>query len=80
MTSSELSDALNPYASHSRSQPPTNYPGPFHQNVTDVQNYVPHRSELELAIPEVQPLTVETPCVVSHYLCLYTYRVLDRCR
>lgn len=64
MTSSELSDALNPYAGHPRSQPPPNYPGPFHQNVIGVQNYVPHRSELELAIPEVQPLTVETPCVV----------------
>jgi len=64
MTSSELSDALNPYAGHPRSHPPPNYSGLFHQNVIDVQNYVPHRSELELAIPEVQPLTVETPCVV----------------
>jgi len=68
MTSSELSDALNPYAGHIRSQPPPNYLGPFHQNVIGVQNYVSHRSELELAIPEIQPPTVETPCVISHYL------------
>lgn len=55
MTSSELSDALNPYAGHPRSrQTLQNCLDSCQQNVINVQNYAPHRSELELAIPEAQ--------------------------
>ncbi|KXN83740.1 hypothetical protein AN958_00883 [Leucoagaricus sp. SymC.cos] len=59
---SELSDALNPYAGHPRSrQPAPNYLDPFQQNALTAQDYTPHRSELELAIPESQPPLMETP-------------------
>lgn len=62
MTSSELSDALNPYAGHPRlRQPVQSYPDPLQQNVIDAQNYVPHRSELELAIPEAQSPSIGLP-------------------
>ncbi|KAF5363724.1 hypothetical protein D9756_000742 [Leucocoprinus leucothites] len=57
-----MTHALNPYAGHSRSQQPaSNYLDSFQQNAVGVQNYIPHRSELELAIPENQHSPVETP-------------------
>jgi len=58
MPSSELSDALNPYASHIRQRtsvagysPPNNNLS-FQPVVQPPQQYVPHVSELEMAIAE----------------------------
>ncbi|KAG7449061.1 uncharacterized protein BT62DRAFT_963894 [Guyanagaster necrorhizus] len=60
MGTSELSDALNPsyaVAVPYRNRPPQNsYPEPYHPVVQPPQQYAPHRSELELAISEPQPL------------------------
>lgn len=54
MPTSELSDALNPYASQSRQRPIQNFPN--YSNVPQAPpNYVPHRSELERAIAERPP-------------------------
>ncbi|KAG6833902.1 hypothetical protein H0H87_007913 [Tephrocybe sp. NHM501043] len=54
MPSSELSNALNPYINQSR--PRANYTAPYDQVAPpQPQPYVPHRSELELAISEPPP-------------------------
>ncbi|KAG6903491.1 hypothetical protein C0995_005514 [Termitomyces sp. Mi166 len=54
MPSSELSNALNPYANQPRPRP--SYSVPYEQlPPPQPQLYVPHRSELELAISEPQP-------------------------
>jgi len=56
MSSSELSNALNPYVvqTRSRSSNPSYSPA-LHPVVQPPQQYVPHRSELELAISEPPP-------------------------
>ncbi|KAG6854864.1 hypothetical protein C0991_012054 [Blastosporella zonata] len=54
MASSELSNALNPYANQHRAR--TTYPVPYdHPEPPQPLPYVPHRSELELAISEPPP-------------------------
>ncbi|KAG5341929.1 hypothetical protein C0989_006772 [Termitomyces sp. Mn162] len=54
MPSSELSNALNPYANQPRPRP--SYAVPYDQLAPpQPQPYVPHRSELELAISEHPP-------------------------
>ncbi|KAG6821582.1 hypothetical protein H0H93_000091 [Arthromyces matolae] len=54
MPSSELSNALNPYANQSRQH--SNYSVQYDQPVLpQPQQYVPHRSELEIAISEQPP-------------------------
>ncbi|KAF8631538.1 hypothetical protein AX15_002294 [Amanita polypyramis BW_CC] len=56
MPTSELSNALNPYVTQERPrQPIAEYPTPLQQVATTPQPYVPHRSELELAVSEPQP-------------------------
>ncbi|KAF8076546.1 hypothetical protein FPV67DRAFT_1445174 [Lyophyllum atratum] len=57
MASSELSNALNPYITQQRSRTSISaYPTPYESvTPTPVQPYVPHRSELELAISEPPP-------------------------
>ncbi|GLB33954.1 hypothetical protein LshimejAT787_0108380 [Lyophyllum shimeji] len=57
MPSSELSNALNPYVGQSRSRTSSStYFTPYDTVApTPVQPYVPHRSELELAISEPPP-------------------------
>jgi hypothetical protein len=57
MPSSELSNALNPYASQIRQRtsaeyPPSNHNLSFQPVVQPPQQYVPHVSELEMAIAE----------------------------
>ena len=56
MPSSELSDALNPYASRQRTSvpeySPLNRSLSFQPVVQPPQQYVPHVSELEMAIAE----------------------------
>ncbi|THV08392.1 hypothetical protein K435DRAFT_958967 [Dendrothele bispora CBS 962.96] len=52
--SSELSDALNPYLSQ-RSRNPNAYQEQLQPVVQTPQQYVPHRSELELAVSEPPP-------------------------
>ena len=57
MPSSELSDALNPYASQIRQRtsaeyPPSNNDLSFQPVVQPPQQYVPHVSELEMAFAE----------------------------
>jgi hypothetical protein len=58
MPSSELSDALNPYASQTRQRttvaeyPPSNHNLSFQPVVQPPQQYVPHVSELQMAIAE----------------------------
>ncbi|KAJ6598902.1 hypothetical protein DFH09DRAFT_18137 [Mycena vulgaris] len=60
MPSSELSDALNPYVAHSRPRNSTTsaYSTPALQSA---QPYIPHRSELELAISEPVPRSRPNP-------------------
>jgi hypothetical protein len=53
MHTSELNNALNPYASQSRSR--HSYQAPHEQAAQPAQQYTPHRSELELAISEPPP-------------------------
>ncbi|KAF8640016.1 hypothetical protein AX17_001260 [Amanita inopinata Kibby_2008] len=57
MSTSELSNALNPYATQDRNGTLfTDYSASsLHQVITPPQQYAPHRSELELAISEPQP-------------------------
>ncbi|KAJ7129511.1 hypothetical protein C8R44DRAFT_700337 [Mycena epipterygia] len=60
MPSSELSDALNPYVAHARPRNSTasEYSTPA---LTPAQPYIPHRSELELAISEPAPRSRPNP-------------------
>lgn len=55
MGSSELSDALNPYFTQPRGTHSSNanYSEPLQPVMQPSQQYVPHRSELELAISEL---------------------------
>lgn len=64
MTSSELSNALNPYVVQTRSRSLNNqYQNHLQPVVQPPQQHVPHRSELELAISE--PAPPPPRCVVS---------------
>ncbi|PFH51403.1 hypothetical protein AMATHDRAFT_74957 [Amanita thiersii Skay4041] len=59
MPTSELSNALNPYANQERPrQPHADYAAPIQQVIQPPQQYVPHRSELELAMAEPRPIGV----------------------
>ncbi|KAJ7684025.1 hypothetical protein B0H17DRAFT_1073292 [Mycena rosella] len=58
MPSSELSDALNPYVARPRNSATSAYSTPALQ---PAQPYIPHRSELELAISEPTPRSRPNP-------------------
>ncbi|KAE9410188.1 hypothetical protein BT96DRAFT_913015 [Gymnopus androsaceus JB14] len=61
--SSELSDALNPYFTQPRNSRPSSvhYPQQLQPVIQPSQQYVPHRSELEMAISEPMYAPVSQP-------------------